>query len=81
MQVRDGEVFQGSGWTVEALHTPGHTSNHVCYALLEENTLFAGDHVMAWSTSVAECSLILFKILLAAFLRAAVLALLATVNE
>ena len=52
VQVRDGEVFQGSGWTVEALHTPGHTSNHVCYALLEENTLFAGDHVMAWSTSV-----------------------------
>jgi len=52
VQVRDGEVFKGAGWTVEALHTPGHTSNHVCYALLEENTLFAGDHVMAWSTSV-----------------------------
>jgi glyoxylase-like metal-dependent hydrolase (beta-lactamase superfamily II) len=52
IQVRDGEVFEGAGWTIEALHTPGHTSNHVCYALIEENTLFAGDHVMAWSTSV-----------------------------
>lgn len=52
IQVRDGEIFEGAGWTIEALHTPGHTSNHVCYALIEENTLFAGDHVMAWSTSV-----------------------------
>lgn len=52
VQVRDGETFRGPGWTIEALHTPGHTSNHVCYALLEENTLFSGDHVMAWSTSV-----------------------------
>lgn len=52
IQVADGEVFQGQGWSIEALHTPGHTSNHVCYALKEENTLFCGDHVMAWSTSV-----------------------------
>ena len=52
VQVRDGEVFRGGDWTIEALHTPGHTSNHVCYALAEENTLFCGDHVMAWSTSV-----------------------------
>lgn len=52
VEVRDGQTFAGPGWTIEALHTPGHTSNHVCYALLEENTLFSGDHVMAWSTSV-----------------------------
>ncbi|MAK65039.1 MAG: MBL fold metallo-hydrolase [Maricaulis sp.] len=52
IQVADEEVFQGQGWSIEALHTPGHTSNHVCYALKEENTLFCGDHVMAWSTSV-----------------------------
>ncbi|MEP3072592.1 MBL fold metallo-hydrolase [Maricaulis sp.] len=52
VQVRDGQVFRGKDWSIEALHTPGHTSNHVCYALLDENTLFAGDHVMAWSTSV-----------------------------
>lgn len=52
IQVEDEQVFSGSNWSVRALHTPGHTSNHVCYALEEENTLFSGDHVMAWSTSV-----------------------------
>ncbi len=52
IEIRDGEVIQGDGWTIEALHTPGHTSNHLCYALLEENTLFSGDHIMGWSTSV-----------------------------
>lgn len=52
VQLTDEQVIEGDGWTVEALHTPGHTSNHVCYALREENTLFSGDHVMAWSTSV-----------------------------
>jgi len=51
-EVRDGHHFAGPGWTLRALHTPGHTSNHVCYALEEENTLFSGDHIMAWSTSV-----------------------------
>lgn len=52
VEVADGDVFEGPGWTLTALHTPGHTSNHVCYALTEENTLFSGDHVMGWSTSV-----------------------------
>lgn len=52
VEIADGQVFHGNGWTLEALHTPGHTSNHVCYALREENILFSGDHVMAWSTSV-----------------------------
>ena len=52
IEIEDGQVFSGQGWTIEALHTPGHTSNHVCYALTEENTLFSGDHVMGWSTSV-----------------------------
>ena len=52
IELTDGERFTGPGWTLEALHTPGHTSNHVCYALEEENILFSGDHVMAWSTSV-----------------------------
>ncbi len=52
VEIGDGAVFRGPDWTIEALHTPGHTSNHMCYALEEENTLFCGDHVMAWSTSV-----------------------------
>ena len=55
VEVRDGDVLAGDGWSVECVHTPGHTSNHVCYALRSENerrVLFSGDHVMAWSTSV-----------------------------
>lgn len=48
----DGEQVQGRGWTLTALATPGHTSNHLCYALEEEQVLFTGDHVMGWSTSV-----------------------------
>jgi glyoxylase-like metal-dependent hydrolase (beta-lactamase superfamily II) len=47
-----GDVVDGAGWTIEAVHTPGHTSNHLCFALREENALFSGDHVMGWSTSV-----------------------------
>jgi glyoxylase-like metal-dependent hydrolase (beta-lactamase superfamily II) len=50
--LRDGDVMAGAGWTVEAVHTPGHTSNHLCFALREEGALFSGDHVMGWSTSV-----------------------------
>jgi glyoxylase-like metal-dependent hydrolase (beta-lactamase superfamily II) len=48
----DGEQVSGPGWTLEAVATPGHTSNHLCFALLEETILFTGDHVMGWSTSV-----------------------------
>jgi glyoxylase-like metal-dependent hydrolase (beta-lactamase superfamily II) len=46
-----GEV-SGPGWTLEAIPTPGHTSNHITYALKEENALFSGDHIMGWSTTV-----------------------------
>ena len=42
----------GHGWTFEAIPTPGHTSNHICYALAEENACFTGDHIMGWSTTV-----------------------------
>jgi len=48
----DGERISGPDWTIEAVGTPGHTSNHLCYALVESGALFTGDHVMAWSTSV-----------------------------
>ncbi|MGE4219701.1 MAG: MBL fold metallo-hydrolase [Alphaproteobacteria bacterium] len=50
--VKDGGIVAGEGWTFEAVHTPGHTSNHLCFALKEEKALFSGDHVMGWSTSV-----------------------------
>ena len=49
----DGERLAGPGWTIEAVATPGHTSNHLCYSLVESGALFTGDHVMAWSTSVS----------------------------
>ena len=48
----DGATISGPGWTLTAVHTPGHTSNHVCFALTEEAALFSGDHVMGWSTTV-----------------------------
>ncbi|MDO6415511.1 MBL fold metallo-hydrolase [Sphingomonas sp. BIUV-7] len=48
----DGETLAGKGWTLEAVATPGHTSNHICFALPEAGALFTGDHVMGWSTSV-----------------------------
>lgn len=51
-RLAQGDVVEGAGWTMEAVHTPGHTSNHLCFALREENALFTGDHVMGWSTSV-----------------------------
>jgi glyoxylase-like metal-dependent hydrolase (beta-lactamase superfamily II) len=48
----DGESLRGEGWTLTAVATPGHTSNHLCFALAESGALFTGDHVMGWSTSV-----------------------------
>ena len=50
--VRDGDVIEGNGFTVDCVYTPGHTSNHMCYALREEKALFTGDRVMGWSTTV-----------------------------
>lgn len=50
--MEDGEAMTGPGWTLRALATPGHTSNHLCFALEETAALFTGDHVMGWSTTV-----------------------------
>jgi glyoxylase-like metal-dependent hydrolase (beta-lactamase superfamily II) len=50
--LHDGEVVAGPGWTIEAIATPGHTANHMAFALKEADLLFSGDHVMAWSTPV-----------------------------
>jgi glyoxylase-like metal-dependent hydrolase (beta-lactamase superfamily II) len=47
-----GERIEGPDWSIEALATPGHASNHMAFALIEENALFSGDHVMGWSTTV-----------------------------
>lgn len=50
--LEDGESLSGDGWTLQAVATPGHTSNHLCFALAESKALFTGDHVMGWSTTV-----------------------------
>jgi glyoxylase-like metal-dependent hydrolase (beta-lactamase superfamily II) len=48
----DGERLAGPGWTLVAVATPGHTSNHLCFRLPEAGALFTGDHVMGWSTTI-----------------------------
>ena len=48
----DGDQVSGPGWTLTAVATPGHTSNHLCFALEGTGALFTGDHVMGWSTTV-----------------------------
>ncbi len=50
VSLADGDIVQGNGWQLEAIHTPGHMSNHLCFAF--EGGLFSGDHVMAWSTTL-----------------------------
>ena len=45
-------IIAGDGFTIECVATPGHTANHMCFALAQEQALFSGDHVMGWSTSV-----------------------------
>ena len=50
--LNDGDRLAGPDWTLETLATPGHASNHLAFALIEENALFSGDHVMGWATSV-----------------------------
>ncbi|WP_206711222.1 MBL fold metallo-hydrolase [Aquisalinus flavus] len=48
----DGELVDGDGWQLRAIHTPGHISNHLCFELPAEQALFTGDHIMGWATTV-----------------------------
>jgi glyoxylase-like metal-dependent hydrolase (beta-lactamase superfamily II) len=50
--LRDGDVVTGPGWEVEAVTTPGHTANHMAFAVRGTPVMLSGDHVMAWSTSI-----------------------------
>src|ERR1700744_5936356 len=52
VRVADGETVEGDGWALQAVATPGHTANHLAFAWPEGKTLFGGDHVMGWSTSI-----------------------------
>jgi glyoxylase-like metal-dependent hydrolase (beta-lactamase superfamily II) len=51
-RVADGDAIVGDGWALEAIATPGHTANHMAFALRGTDILFSGDHVMGWSTSI-----------------------------
>jgi len=48
----EGDRVEGDGWTLTVIASPGHTSNHLAFALGESGALFPGDHVMGWSTTV-----------------------------
>ncbi len=52
VSLQDGDVVAGSDWELEALFTPGHAPDHLCFALAQQRTVFSGDHVMAWNTTV-----------------------------
>jgi glyoxylase-like metal-dependent hydrolase (beta-lactamase superfamily II) len=52
IKLENGALVSGQGWTIEAVATPGHTANHMAFALKESSVLFAGDHVMAWATTI-----------------------------
>lgn len=55
-EIEDDEIIAGENWALQAVHTPGHCANHLCFALRDrahgEGVLFCGDHLMAWSTTV-----------------------------
>jgi glyoxylase-like metal-dependent hydrolase (beta-lactamase superfamily II) len=50
--LRHGDRLEGEGWSLQALFTPGHAPDHLCFALEGTEILFSGDHVMGWNTSV-----------------------------
>jgi len=50
--VSDGGMIKGRGYALDALHMPGHAPDHLCFALIGERTVFTGDHVMGWNTTV-----------------------------
>lgn len=52
VRIGNGDVISGPGWTLDVIETPGHTINHLCFGLREENACFSGDHIMGWSTTV-----------------------------
>src|SRR5215213_1466346 len=52
IELREGDTVEGANWALQAVATPGHTANHLAFAWLDRKTLFVGDHVMGWSTSI-----------------------------
>src|SRR5208337_3623209 len=52
LPLQHGSKLQGPGWEIEAIHTPGHAPDHLCYSLRGLGLLLSGDHVMGWNTSI-----------------------------
>lgn len=50
--LQDGDVYDASEVSIETIATPGHTANHLCFAISGEDVLLSADHVMGWSTSI-----------------------------
>ncbi len=50
--MQDGDRLQTELGPLSAIATPGHTANHLCFALDDYGVLFSGDHIMGWSTSI-----------------------------
>ncbi len=50
--VQDGDTLKGRGFSLDVLHMPGHAPDHLCFALVGKRTMFTGDHVMGWNTTV-----------------------------
>jgi len=50
--VEDGDTLKGRGFSLDVLHMPGHAPDHLCFALVGKRTMFTGDHVMGWNTTV-----------------------------
>jgi glyoxylase-like metal-dependent hydrolase (beta-lactamase superfamily II) len=51
-KLKDGDTVRGSGHALDVLHMPGHAPDHLCLALVGKRTVFTGDHVMGWNTTV-----------------------------
>ncbi len=51
-KLRGGDTLEGDGWKLDVIHTPGHAPDHLCFALAGHRTVFSGDHVMGWNTTV-----------------------------
>ena len=50
--LKDKEIIKGYNWELECIHTPGHTSNHICYGVAGTEAVLTGDHIMGWSTTL-----------------------------
>lgn len=52
--IEDGQIFQVEGATVRAVHAPGHSHDHMCFVLEEEEAMFTGDNILGHGTAAVE---------------------------